>query len=233
LASLWGLGLETAALDRLLAEGCQALVRDHGLGLPEDLDFIESRGVLAGADPGAVSERAKERGRDQVGTLGGGNHFLEVQVVKEVYDPRAARAMGLFEGQVAVLIHSGSRGLGHQVCTDYVRLMDQSVARHGISLPDRQLACASFAGAAGQRYYGAMVAASNFARANRQVITHLVRRVFRRVLGRSDDALGLELVYDVCHNIAKVERYDQHTRGAGTRFLAGAGKQLCVCIFAG
>jgi tRNA-splicing ligase RtcB len=214
------LGLEVGELDRLLAEGCAALVREHGLGLPEDLDFIESRGALAGADPAAVSDRAKERGRDQVGTLGGGNHFLEVQMVEAVYDERAARAMGLRQGLVTVLIHSGSRGLGHQVCTDYVRLMDQSVARHGITLPDRQLACAPLSSPEGTRYFAAMSAAANFGFCNRQAISHRVREVFRRVLGKERE---LRLVYDVTHNTAKIEQHGSrklcvHRKGATRAF---------------
>jgi len=221
------LGLEGGALDRLLSEGCEALVREHGLGLPEDLDFIESGGALAGADAAAVSDRAKERGADQVGTLGGGNHFLEIQVVKQVHDQRAARAMGLSEGQVTVLIHSGSRGLGHQVCTDYVRLMDQSVARHGIVLPDRQLACAPLSSPEGARYFAAMCAAANFGFCNRQAISHRVREVFRRVVGRDRE---LRLVYDVTHNTAKIEQHGArklcvHRKGA-TRAFGPSSQEL-------
>ena len=221
------LGLEPRELDHLLTEGCEALVRDHGLGLPEDLDFIESRGVLAGADAGEVSDRAKERGRDQVGTLGGGNHFLEVQVVKQVHDARAARAMGLFEGQVTVLIHSGSRGLGHQVCSDYVRTMDQSMPRSGIVLPDRQLACAPLSSPEGAAYFAAMCAAANFGFCNRQAISHRVREVFRRVVGRDRE---LRLVYDVTHNTAKIEQHGArklcvHRKGA-TRAFGPSSQEL-------
>jgi len=221
------LGLEPAELDRLLTEGCAALVRDHGLGLPEDLDFIESRGTLPGADAAAVSDRAKERGRDQVGTLGGGNHFLEVQMVETVYDERAAAAMGLRQGLVTVLAHSGSRGLGHQVCTDYVRRMDQSVARHGITLPDRQLACAPLSSREGQEYFAAMSAAANFGFCNRQAIAHRVREVFRRVVGRGRE---LRLVYDVTHNTAKIEQHGPrklcvHRKGA-TRAFGPSSSEL-------
>ena len=214
------LSLEPAALDRLLSEGCEALVREHGLGLPEDLDFIESRGALPGADAAAVSDRAKERGRDQVGTLGGGNHFLEVQMVETVYDERAAAAMGLRPGLVTVLIHSGSRGLGHQVCTDHVRRMDQSVARYGITLPDRQLACAPLSSPEGREYFAAMCAAANFGFCNRQAISHRVREVWRRVVGRGRE---LRLVYDVTHNTAKIEQHGPrklcvHRKGATRAF---------------
>jgi len=196
-------------LDRVLAGGCTHIVRDMKLGLAEDLDFTESRGTLADADPGQVSERAKERGHDQLGTLGGGNHFLEVQVVEAIFDEAAARAFGLFEGQLTVLIHTGSRGLGHQVCTDAVRAMDHALARYRISLPDRQLACAPFSSREGKEYFAAMCAAANFAWANRQALTHRVREVFDRVLGARHDS-RLKLVYDVAHNIAKLERYGEH-----------------------
>jgi tRNA-splicing ligase RtcB len=221
------LALEGGALDRLLSEGCEALVREHGLGLPEDLDFIESRGSLAGADAATVSERAKERGRDQVGTLGGGNHFLEVQVVETIYDERAARAMGLRQGLITVLIHSGSRGLGHQVCTDYVRRMDQSLARHGITLPDRQLACAPLSSPEGAQYFAAMSAAANFGFCNRQAISHRVREVFRRVVGRERE---LRLIYDVTHNTAKIEQHGArklcvHRKGA-TRAFGPSSQEL-------
>jgi tRNA-splicing ligase RtcB len=153
-------------------------------GLPEDLDFIESRGTLPGADAAAVSDRAKERGRDQVGTLGGGNHFLEVQMVETVYDERAAAAMGLRQGLVTVLVHSGSRGLGHQVCTDYVRRWTSRWPRHGITLPDRQLACAPLSSREGQALLRRHVGRRQLRFCNRQAIAHRVREVFRRVVGR-------------------------------------------------
>jgi tRNA-splicing ligase RtcB len=215
-------------LDRLLTEGCPYLVRELGVGLPEDLDFIESHGALAGADASAVSDRAKQRGADQVGTLGGGNHFLEVQVVERVYDERAAAALGLREGLVTVLVHSGSRGLGHQVCTDYVRLMDQAVARHGIVLPDRQLACAPLSSPEGTRYFAAMSAAANFGFCNRQAISHRVREVWSRVLGQRGGEL--RLVYDVTHNTAKIEQHGArklcvHRKGA-TRAFGPSSQEL-------
>ncbi len=217
-----GLDPSQPELRDILRHGARWAI-ERGFGAGSDLERQEDGGALEGAEPDSVSERAFLRGQATIGSLGAGNHFLEVQEVAELRDEQAARQFGLEPGCLAVMIHCGSRGLGHQVCTDHLREMERAASSERIELPDRQLACASFAGAAGQRYYGAMVAASNFARANRQVITHLVRRAFRRVLGRSDDALGLELVYDVCHNIAKVERYDGrdvvvHRKGATRSF---------------
>jgi tRNA-splicing ligase RtcB len=215
-------GLAEDELDEVLRHGCEYLIGSMGQGLPEDLDRIESRGTLAGADPGAVSARAKARGADQLGTLGSGNHFLELQVVDEIFDAPAARAFGLFEGQVTVLIHTGSRGLGHQVCSDYVREMDAATARYGIEVPDRQLACVPLSSPEGQSYFGAMCAAANFAWCNRQAIAEKVRQVWRRVLG--DGARNhLRLVYDVGHNTAKIERHGNrdlcvHRKGATRAF---------------
>jgi tRNA-splicing ligase RtcB len=164
-----------------------------------------------------------------VGALGGGNHFLEVQVVERVFDERAARAMGLREGLVTVLIHSGSRGLGHQVCSDYVRLMDQSVARHGLTLPDRQLACAPLSSPEGTRYFAAMSAASNFGFCNRQAIAHRVRGVFDRVLA-GQRGRDLRLVYDVTHNTAKIEQHGAHKlcvhRKGATRAFGPSSQEL-------
>jgi tRNA-splicing ligase RtcB len=201
---------ERADLDHVLAEGCSYLVRKKGLGRPEDLDFIESGGALAGARADAVSDRAKERGSDQLGTLGSGNHFIEVQVVEELFDKRAANAFGLFAEQIVILIHSGSRGLGHQVCTDYVKLMDRALARYRIELPDRQLACAPLSSPEGQDYFAAMAAAANFGWSNRQAMTHRLREVWRRVMPATD-ADDLRIVYDVAHNTAKLERYGSRT----------------------
>src|SRR5204862_1578623 len=158
---------------------------------------------LQGARASEVSARAKERGADQLGTLGSGNHFIEVQVVAEIFDARAADAFGLFVDQIAILIHSGSRGLGHQVCTDHVRVMDRALARHGITLPDRQLACAPLSSPEGQSYFAAMAAAANFGCCNRQVITHRLRQVWERLLPDPADR-ELRLVYDVAHNTAKI-----------------------------
>jgi len=216
------LALTRDEMDRVLGEGCPYLVREHGLGRPEDLALVESGGVLAGADPGQVSERAKRRGEDQLGTLGGGNHFIEVQVVDAIFDESAARALRLFPGQVTVLVHTGSRGLGHQVCTDYVKLMDEVLHKYGITVPDRQLACVPFSSPEGRSYFGAMCAAANFAFCNRQVIAHRAEEVFLRVLHGKPGA-ELRLVYDVAHNTAKIERYGDrmlcvHRKGATRAF---------------
>jgi tRNA-splicing ligase RtcB len=201
------LDLEGTELDQVLRDGCRYLV-GRELALPEDIAVTEASGSLPGADPARVSEKAKRRGHDQLGTIGSGNHFVEVQVVEEVFDSGAAAAYGLASGQLTVLIHTGSRGLGHQVCTDYVRRMDQVMADYGIHLPDRQLACAPVASPDGQDYFAAMCAAANFAWSNRQVITHTVRKAFTRAFG---DAGRLRLVYDVAHNIAKLERHGDET----------------------
>ena len=197
-------------LDRVFVEGCKYLV-ERGLALPEDIDVTESGGSLPQADPTQVSQRARQRGSTQLGTLGSGNHFVEIQTVEQVFDTTAAEVLGLETGRITVLIHTGSRGLGHQVCTDYVREMDRVMPKYGIELPDRELACAPFDSPEGRAYFGAMCAAANFAWSNRQTITHTVRGVFERAFG---DAGRLRLVYDVAHNIAKVEEY--------------GGEQFCV-----
>src|ERR1051326_5049226 len=180
----------------------------RGLGVTDDTAHIESDGALDGADPESVSARARERGLGKLGSLGSGNHFLEVQVVDEVYDAPAARGMGLREGLVTVMIHTGSRGLGHQVCTDFLRTSEQALRRYGITVPDRQLACAPVHSDEAQAYLGAMRGAANFAFANRQVLAHWTREVFERVLGRSAERLGIATVYDVAHNVAKLEDYE-------------------------
>ncbi|MBM3774477.1 MAG: RtcB family protein [Acidobacteria bacterium] len=213
-------------LDQVLVEGARWMV-GNGYGSERDAELAEAGGALPGADPRQVSERAKERGRPQIGTLGSGNHFLEVQFVEEIHDDRAARAMGLIAGQVVVLIHSGSRGLGHQVCTDYLAQMNSAMKRYNISLPDRQLACAPIHSPEGQAYLGAMAAAANFAWASRQGILHFLRGALRRVFG---DQTRVELIYDVCHNIAKRETHEVegrrrdvlvHRKGATRAFPAG------------
>ena len=214
-----GLQVGRSELEAVVRDGARWAV-ERGHGDQRDLERSEDAGALEGAEPGEVSDRAYERGRATLGSLGSGNHFLEVQVVAEVTDAEAAAAYGLAEGTLAVMIHSGSRGLGHQVCTDFLREMERAASRERIELSDRQLACASFSGATGRRYYGAMVAASNFARANRQVMTALVRRAFERIFGANGN---LGLVYDVCHNIAKVERHQGrdvvvHRKGATRSF---------------
>jgi tRNA-splicing ligase RtcB len=190
----------------------------RGYAVPEDLQHIESGGCLPGADPGQVSERAVQRGRDQLGTVGSGNHFVEVGRVDEVYDSEAAARLGLAVDTLCVLIHTGSRGLGYQVCEDYVELMLGAAARAGIELPDRQLACAPLEAPESVRYLAAMAGAANFAFANRQMITHHVRGSFERVLGRPWTELGLELVYDVSHNNAKWEEHE----------VDGRARRLCV-----
>ena len=213
------LELGAAALDEVLREGSRSLLK-LGLATSEDLAHTEAGGALAGADAEAVSPRAKERGHDQLGTIGSGNHFVEVDVVEEVHDATAAAAFGLAQGQVTVLIHTGSRGLGHQVCTDYVRLMLGQQTRWNIQLPDRQLACAPLAEPEGRRYLAAMSAAANFAFANRQVVTAAVRDAFRSVLG---PRAQLRVCYDVAHNMAKLERHGGielcvHRKGATRAF---------------
>jgi tRNA-splicing ligase RtcB len=190
-------------IDNVLIRGAHWMT-EHGYGEQADVELAEANGALEGALPGKVSDRAKERGTPQLGTLGSGNHFLEIQYVDRVHDRSAAQAMGIEENQVVVLIHSGSRGLGHQVCTDYVALMNQVMPRYKIQLPDRQLACAPIQSPEGQSYLGAMAAAANFAWANRQGILHFLRDAFRRVF--SDD-VRLDPIYDVCHNIAKQETH--------------------------
>ena len=220
------LDLGAVALDRVLVEGPRALVEMRGIGVDEDVELTESRGRLEGADPTAVSERARQRGRGQLGTAGSGNHFVEVQEVARIFDDEAARAFGLRHGQVTVLIHSGSRGLGHQVCTDYVRRMDASHRRYGIELPDRQLACAPASSPEGQAYLGAMAAAANFAWCNRHAIAQRVRESIAQVLGEQA-AAGTRQVYDVAHNVAKPERHGGrdvlvHRKGATRAFPAGS-----------
>jgi tRNA-splicing ligase RtcB len=195
-------------LNQILVQGSRWMV-ENGYGEPRDSEFTEAGGSLPGADPAAVSNRARERGLPQLGTLGSGNHFLEVQFVEEIHYPEAAQAFGLHEKQVVVLIHSGSRGLGHQVCTDYVALMNRNMARYGISLPDRQLACGPIDSEEGRNYLAAMRAAANFAWANRQAILHFLRGAFCRIFG---SGVHLDLIYDVCHNIAKLERYEVEGR---------------------
>ncbi len=198
-----GLDLTAKQLTEVLERGAHWTV-ENGYGEERDVEFAEERGCLAGADPGHVSDRAKERGRRQLGTLGSGNHFLEVQWVERIEDPQAARVLGLEAGQVVVLIHCGSRGLGHQVCTDYLAQMGAAMKRHHISVPDRQLACVPIRSEEGQAYLSAMCAAANFAWANRQAILHRLRGAFQKVFGAQ---ARLSLVYDVCHNIAKRERH--------------------------
>lgn len=220
------LRLDEAGLAQVLRHGPQALLDDHGLGTAEDVELTESAGCLPGADPAAVSERARMRGMGQIGTIGSGNHFVELQRVMHIFDEQTAAVFGLLEGQATVLIHSGSRGLGHQVCTDYVRQMDSMAARYGIVLPDRQLACAPLSSPEGRAYLAAMACAANFAWANRHAMGHAVREAIRRVLG-GDAADGTKQIYDVAHNIAKIEEHGGRTvcvqrKGATRAFPAGS-----------
>jgi tRNA-splicing ligase RtcB (3'-phosphate/5'-hydroxy nucleic acid ligase) len=217
-----GVELRGVSLDDVLRDGPRALPDVRA----EDIERTESEGRLEGADPDAVSERARVRGHDQLGTMGSGNHFVELQMVEDVLDENAAKAFGLRRGQVTVLIHSGSRGLGHQVCTDYVRIMDEHLATYRIHLPDRQLACAPASSPEGRRYLAAMAAAANFAWANRQAIADRVREAVAQVLGK-DAAEGTRQVYDVAHNVAKVEVHGArsvcvHRKGATRAFPAGS-----------
>jgi tRNA-splicing ligase RtcB len=196
-------------LKQLLAEGAPFLVQ-RNLATPGDIDHTEAGGRLDGADPDAVSDRAQTRGANQCGTLGSGNHFLEVQVVDHVFDEEAAGVMGLEKDMICVMIHSGSRGLGYQVCDDALAMLRKIPEKYGIDLPDRQLACAPVNSPEGQRYIAAMRAAANFAWCNRQLLMHQAREVFAQVFGRSWQELKMNLVYDVCHNIAK---FEEHTVG--------------------
>lgn len=178
---------------------------ENGLGEQSDIEKMESGGHIEGADPSLVSDKAYERGRAQQGTLGSGNHFLEIQHVDELYDEKAAGALGLFEGQITVMIHTGSRGFGHQVCSDFLEVMERAAGKYRIELYDRELACAPFQSPEAQDYLAAMRAAANYAWANRQCIMHWTRETFMKVLGASPRELGMSLVYDVAHNVAKVE----------------------------
>jgi tRNA-splicing ligase RtcB len=184
----------------------------QGFGFDIDLGYIEEQGCIQGADPDLISNRALERGKAQLGTLGSGNHFVEVGYVDEIYDESAAQTLGLFLDQVTIIVHTGSRGLGHQVCDDYIKILMQSTQKYGIELPDRQLCCAPIGSKEGRQYLAAMAGAANYAFANRQIIFHWVRETFERVFRMSSEQLGLKLIYDVCHNIAKVESHRVNDR---------------------
>ncbi len=226
------LRLSISELDRVLDEGCEWAV-SKGYGWSEDLEYIEERGSWKIADSSKVSQRARQRGKDQLGTVGSGNHFIEIQKVDKIFDERIAKVMGINEvGQICVMIHTGSRGLGHQVATDYLRVFEAGMRRWGLRLPDRELAAAPLNTKEAQDYIAAMAAAANFAWTNRQIITHWVRQAFQKVFGRDPDKLGLNLVYDVAHNIAKLEEHvvdDKgtirkvwvHRKGATRAFPAG------------
>lgn len=222
--------LRGAELDSVLADGARWALA-QGFARREDLEHCEEFGRIAGADPEFVSPRGQERGRNQLGTLGAGNHFIEVDRVTTVYDHEAARRLGLFAEQIAVQIHCGSRGLGHQVCEDYVGRFQKTVRDYNIELPDRELVCAPFSSPEGQDYFRAMACAANFAFANRQVLAHLVRRSFEQVLAGKVQDFDLHQVYDIAHNMAKVEEHEVggqriqvcvHRKGATRAFGPGA-----------
>lgn len=216
-----GLGKGAIAEARLvpdvLARGAVAAL-DAGYGWEDDLEKCEERGTSAGADPSVISNRAVERGRGQLGSLGAGNHFLEVQVVDEIHDPEAASVFGLAEGMLVVMLHCGSRGLGHQTCTDQLRIMGPAMGRYDIALPDRQLACVPVNTPEGREYLGAMAASANFAWANRHILAHTAREAFADAFGVSPRATGMSLVFDVAHNLAKIETHE----------VGGRPKELCV-----
>jgi tRNA-splicing ligase RtcB len=209
--AVWRL-LDRAALEEVLAHGSRYAV-ERGHGTARDLERCEDGGAVADADAAAVSTRAEQRGLGQLGSLGSGNHFLEIQAVEQIYDDAVAKAFGLHVGQVTVMIHCGSRGLGHQICTDHVRVMQTAMPRYGITVADRQLACVPVGSKEGSGYLVAMAAAANYGRANRQLLGEAARRAFAAVYGA-----GLDLVYDVSHNLAKCE----------THRVNGAAKRLCV-----
>lgn len=202
---------------KVLTQGARWAV-ENDFGRAEDLNHIEEQGTISGANPSIVSERALERGRNQLGTLGSGNHFLEIDLVDEIHDQQAADVLGLFPGQITVSIHTGSRGFGYQVCDDHLKMMLHAARKYGIELPDKQLCCAPLGSAEGKQYLAAMACAANFAFANRQLITAWVRESFERVLGKKQSELRMSVIYDVCHNIAKMEQH----------LVEGKKRNLCV-----
>ena len=225
------LRLDRKEMERMMSRGAGELVA-RGIGWEEDLEAMEEGGCYPGADPGKVSDRAFARGRDQVGTLGSGNHFLEIQVVDEA-GPLAEK-LGIFEGQVVVMVHSGSRGMGHQICTDHIEVMGAALGRYGYRLPDRQLVCAPVRSREGRDYLAAMACAANFAMCNREAITHWVRECFEKAFGSGARKLGMELLYDVSHNLAKAEEHEVdgksmsvivHRKGA-TRAFPGSRPEV-------
>jgi tRNA-splicing ligase RtcB len=198
--------LSNSELDEVLVKGVNWAI-DHGYGSSDDSDVCEENGQIQNANPDKVSDKAKKRGTPQLGSLGSGNHFLEVQKVAEVHDEEAANRMGLKEGTITILIHCGSRGFGHQVCSDYLRVAEQAMEKYDISLPDRELACVPNTSEEGESYRKAMFSALNYAWSNRQMITHWTRKSFERVFNQTESDLDMKLVYDVAHNIAKVEKH--------------------------
>ena len=209
--------LDRAQLNEVLSQGAAWCVA-NGYGWTQDLETIEHNGIYENADPETVSEHAKERGRKQLGTLGSGNHFVEIQEVAEIYDRAAAEALALSIGQLAIMIHSVSRGLGHQVCTDYLREMGTKKVASGFEMPDKQLACTPLESDTGKRYLGAMAAAANFGLANRQAIAHWVRESFSTLFGADSKDLGMSLIYDISHNVAQFENHE----------VDGVRTDLCV-----
>jgi tRNA-splicing ligase RtcB len=198
--------LSNSELDEVLVKGVNWAI-DHGYGSSDDSDVCEENGQIQNSDPDKVSDKAKKRGTPQLGSLGSGNHFLEVQKVAEVHDEEAANRMGLKEGTITILIHCGSRGFGHQVCSDYLRVAEQAMEKYNITLPDRELACVPNTSEEGESYRKAMFSALNYAWSNRQMITHWTRKSFERVFNQTESDLDMKLVYDVSHNIAKVEKH--------------------------
>ena len=198
--------LSHSELDEVLVNGVNWAI-EHGYGSSNDSDVCEENGQIQNADPNKVSDKARKRGAPQLGSLGSGNHFLEVQKVAEIHDEEAANRMGIKEGTITVLVHCGSRGFGHQVCSDYLRVSEQAMGKYDINLPDRELACVPNTSEEGESYRKAMFAALNFAWSNRQMITHWTRKSFERVFNQSESDLDMKLVYDVAHNIAKVEKH--------------------------
>ncbi|MEY4527322.1 MAG: tRNA-splicing ligase RtcB [Nitrospirota bacterium] len=227
--------MDRPSFDRVMTKGARWCI-EQGYGWHRDLERIEQGGCLPGADPSKVSDHAVQRGMNQLGTLGSGNHYLEVQVVSNdrIFDPETAAAFGITgQDQIVVMVHCGSRGFGHQVAGDYLKVFEKAMRRHGIAVKDQQLACAPFLSEEGQDYFSAMNCAANTAFANRQVITHQIRQAFAAVFGRSAEEMGMELVYDVAHNIAKVERYPEgelvvHRKGA-TRAFGPGSQDLPAC----
>lgn len=218
--------LSIEQINKILEEGTHILLK-QGYGEKDDVENCEASGKLDWADASVVSDHAKNRGRDQVGTLGSGNHFVEIQKVEEIFDKEAAEAFGLFKDQVVIMVHTGSRGLGHQVCTDYLRTMIPAMQRYRIKVPDREFACVPFSSPEGQRYFSAMASAANYAWANRYMIAHYTRRAWKQALGEKEE---LELLYDVAHNIIKKEKYKidgkdteviVHRKGATRAFPPG------------
>lgn len=223
------LRLSRAQLDEVMTEGVQWAI-DMGYGWEEDLERIEENGKMKGADPDKVSEAARKRGAPQLGTLGSGNHFLEIQRVEKIFNPSIAEAFGLFKDQVIIMVHTGSRGFGHQIASDYLRVMEKAMRKYGIKVPDRQLASVPFNTKEAQDYFSAMKAAVNFAFTNRQLITHWVRESFARIFKEEPEDLGMSILYDVAHNIAKIEEHNGqklivHRKGA-TRAFAPRRKEI-------